>query len=635
MGVNLWYNGPVARPEVLHNEVIMRSAWPVFLLGGLLLLSPAQAREFDDSAAVQDRLRRDVTFLASDACEGRGVATQGINRAADYIAAEFRKAGLKPAGTNGSYFQPFSIPGGVLKAPPHLVLTGPLGQRVELKAGQDYEPMGLAHSGKLAGLPIVFAGYGATGSKEVGYDDYAGVDVADKAVIVLRETPRDGVRPAPFDRRSQANSLIEKVRNAQKHGAAAVLFVNDRGDAAGGDDLLNFSYSAPARLPRSGSGEIGLPAFHLRRTVVDNLLRSGLGATLAHLEEDIDRDQKPHSAELTGWNASLDLSVDRTLWCRNIVGYLDGAGPLANETVVVGAHYDHLGYGGIGSLSGLKKPAIHHGADDNGSGSTALMELARHFGRQTNRQGRRLVFIAFSGEELGLYGSVHYCKEPVFPLESTVAMVNLDMVGRLVRDPDGKDRLTVEGSGTAKSFNDLLDRLNAKYGFALKRVAGGFGPSDQASFCEKGVPVLFYWTNDHPDYHKPSDTADKINVPGMERVMDMAADTIEALATERNRPQYVKLAQPKGGMPGDFPRLGIRPDYTDDKEGVLVGGVTEGGPAAKGGIKAGDRVVELGGRPVNGLEAYMTVLAGHKRGEAIEVVVVRAGKRVTLKVTPE
>jgi Zn-dependent M28 family amino/carboxypeptidase len=614
----------------------MRSVRHVLLLGIILLLGAAQAREFDDSASVQERLRRDVTFLASDGCEGRGVATQGINRAADYIAAEFRKAGLKPGGTNGTYFQPFPIPGGVLEAGPHLALTGPLGQRVELKAGQDYEPMGLAHSGKLADAALVFAGYSATAPKEVGYDDYAGLDVEGKVVIVLRETPRGAVRPAPFDRRSQANSLVEKVRNAQKHGAAAILFVNDRGDAADGDDLLNFSYTAPVRLPKTDRGEVGLPAFHLHRQAADTLLQSGLGVSLARLEEDIDRDQKPHSAELTGWAANLDLRVGRTLSAKNIVGYLDGAGPLANQTVVVGAHYDHLGYGGPGSLSGLKKPAIHHGADDNGSGSTTLMELVRHFARQPNRQGRRLVFIAFSGEELMLYGSAHYCKEPVFPLADTVAMVNLDMVGRLVRDKDtGKDRLTIEGAGTAKSFNDLLDRVNAKYGFALKRVASGFGPSDQLSFCEVGLPVLFFFTNDHPDYHKPSDTADKINVAGMERVLDMAADVIQDLATEKNRPQYVKLARPAGGMPGDFPKLGIRPDYTDDKEGVLVGGVTDGGPAARGGIKDGDRIVELGGRTVKSLEAYMSVLAGGKKGQEIEVVVVRGGKRVTLKVTPE
>jgi Zn-dependent M28 family amino/carboxypeptidase len=610
--------------------------WYVFLLGGLLVIGAAPAREFDASPAVQERLRRDVTFLASDACEGRGVATQGINRAADYVAAEFQKAGLKPGGPNGSYFQPFTIPGGVLEAPPRLVLTGPLGQRVELKAGQDYEPMGIAHSGKIEDAALVFAGYGATGPKESGYDDYADLDVTGKVVLVLRETPRGGIRPAPFDRRSQANSIVEKVRNAQRHGAAAVLFVNDRADAADGDDLLNFSYSAAVRLPKGDKGEVGLPAFHLRRKAADTLLQSGLGTSLRHQEEDIDRDQKPHSAEVAGWTAAFDLRVSRTLPCKNIVGYLDGAGPLANQTVVVGAHYDHLGYGGPGSLANLKKPAIHHGADDNGSGSTALMELARHFARQPNRQGRRLVFIAFSGEELGLHGSVHYCKEPVFPLADTAAMVNLDMVGRLVADTTtGKDRLTIEGAGTAKTFNDLLDRINAHYGFALKRVASGYGPSDQFSFCEVGVPVLFFFTNDHPDYHKPSDTADKINVPGMERVLDMAADVMDDLATVRERPQYVKLARPASSAPGDMPRLGIRPDYTDDKAGVLVGGVTEGGPAARGGIKAGDRVVELGGSPVKGLEGYMSILASHKRGQEIEVVVERNGKRVTLKVVPE
>lgn len=613
------------------------TAWLLFLLTGLGPPGPAPARDFDN-VSVQGRLRRDVTFLASDACEGRGVATPGLNLAADYIAAEFRKAGLKPAGAAGSYFQPFTMPGGVLEAPPRLVLTGPLGQRVELRAGRDYEPMGLSHSGRLRDAPLVFVGYGLSGSRDPGYDDYADVDVEGKAVLVLRETPRAGSPTNPF-RQGRLESwrlMSDQVRNAARHRAAAVLFVNDRRDAADGDDLLNFSYLATVTPQNPDGSVVKLPAFQLRRRVAEALLESGLGTPLRQREEDIDRDLKPRSAELAGWSVGLDLRVGRRLHVKNVAGYLDGAGPLAGETVVVGAHYDHLGYGGRGSLSDLRKPAIHHGADDNGSGATSLMELARRFARVPNRQGRRLVFVAFSGEEMGLDGSAHYCQEPPFPVAGTAAMVNLDMVGRLTRDPDtGRDRLIVEGSGTARTFDELLDRVNVRHGFQLKRVASGYGPSDQASFCEVGVPVLFFWTGDHADYHKPSDTADRINVAGMERVVDLAADAIGDLAAEPRRPEYVKLARPAPGGPGDMPRLGIRPSYTDDKEGVLVGGVGPGGPAAQGGIKAGDRIVELADRPVKSLQAYMSVLRAQARGQELEVVVLRDGKRLTLKVKPE
>jgi hypothetical protein len=603
--------------------------WLFVLLTGFVSLAAARAGALDDTA--QARLRRDVTFLASDQCEGRGVATPGINLAASYLAAEFKKAGLKPGGANGSYFQPFTMPGGVLEAPPHLALTGPLGEHVELAAGQDYEPMGLSFPAKVKGASLVFAGYGATvNTKELSYDDYAGLDAADKIVVVLRETPRAGNAAAPFGGGRRAGSLVEKLQNAERHGAVAVLFVNDAEDAAGGDDLTNFSYSATVTNPAR------LPAFHIHRRVADALLQSALGTTLAEREQDIDRDLKPHSAALPGWAVSLDLQVARTIQTKNVVGYLDGAGPLAQQTVVVGAHYDHLGYGGPGSLSGQKKPAIHHGADDNGSGDAGLLELARHFARLPNRQGRRLVFVAFSGEEMGLYGSVHYCKDPLFPLEDTVAMVNLDMIGRLRPDPETKkDRLIIEGTGTARGFSDLLDRVNAKYDFRLKRVPSGFGPSDHSSFYAKQIPVLFFFTDDHPDYHRPSDTADKINVAGMERVLDMAEDVINDLAAAPERPRYVKLATSSNPAPGDFPKVGIRPSYGDDREGVLLEGVSDGGPAAKAGLKAGDRIVDLGGRPVKNLETYMTLIRAHKKGEPIEFGILRDGKKMTISVTPE
>jgi Zn-dependent M28 family amino/carboxypeptidase len=603
--------------------------WLFVLLTALLALGGARAGALDDS--VQVRLRRDVTFLASDPCEGRGVATPGINLAAAYIAAEFKKAGLKPGGAGGSYYQPFTMPGGVLEAPPDLALAGPLGQRVELKAGQDYEPMGLSYSGEVKNAPLAFVGYGATvASKEISYDDYAGLDATGKVVVILRETPRTGNAAAPFPGGRRPSSLVEKLQNAERHHAAAVLFVSDAADAADGDDLMTFSYSATV------TGSAKLPAFHVRRATVDALLQGSLGTTLAEREQDIDRDLRPHSADLPGWAASLSLQVGRSIRTKNVVGHLDGAGPLAQETVVVGAHYDHLGYGGPGSLAGVKKPAIHHGADDNGSGATALMELARQFARLPNRQGRRLVFVAFSGEEMGLYGSVHYCKEPLFPLDDTVAMVNLDMVGRLRPDKESKkDRLIIEGTGTAKGFNDLLDRVNAKYDFQLKRVPSGFGPSDHSSFYAKQIPVLFFFTDDHPDYHRPSDTAEKINVAGMERVLDMAADVITDLAAAQERPRYVKLATSSNAAPGDFPKVGIRPSYGDDKEGVLLDGVSDGGPAARAGLKAGDRIVDLGGRTIKNLEAYMTLIRAHKKGEPIEFGVLRDGKKITIKVTPE
>jgi hypothetical protein len=590
-----------------------------------------EARAAEDRG--EARMRKDITVLASDEFEGRGVTTQGINRAADYVADAFRQAGLKPANPDGSYFQPFTIAGATLGGPNAIRLRGPHGQEMGLKIGDQFQPHGMAHSGKVHG-PLVFAGYGITASgKEVNYDDYAGVDVTGKVVIILRDTPNAGNRFLSFARRAgEHSSFTKKMQNALKHQAAAVLFVNDRDTAQGGDDLLHFGYTSVAPSPAK------LPAFHVRRAVVDALLQSA-GTSLAEVEQDIDRGLKPHSFALPGWTADLEVNVHRgTVPVKNVVGVLEGRGPLAQETVVIGAHYDHLGYGGPGSLARGKKPAIHHGADDNGSGTTALLELARRFGALKDREGRRLVFIAFSGEELGLYGSVFYCKKPLFPLEETAAMVNLDMVGRLRAEGKGDpgEKLIVYGTGTAKTFNPLIDTINGKYGFRLHKIASGFGPSDQDSFYRKKIPVFFFFTGDHADYHRPSDTADKINVAGMRKVVDFVEELVRQLAQMPERPQYVKVAEPRANRPeGRIPRLGIRPEYGDSEEGVLLSGVSDGGPAARAGLKEGDRIMAIGGKPVKDLQAYMALIAKHKVGQPVELGVLRAGKALTVKVVPE
>jgi hypothetical protein len=631
------YHGqtPVADDRAILEDkvrVVMRqSVWKmlpiVLVLAGVPGWSPCRAAETAAPAPAprpaEERLKRDVTYLASDECEGRGPTTRGINLAADYIAAEFKKAGLTPGGVEGTWFQPFTIPTAVLDAPATLALTGPKGQRIELKQGVQFWPMGLGKAGKDT-APIVFAGYGITNEK-ARYDDYAGLDAADKIVIVLRGSPK----PANTDPGRALFSgapFTVKLANAEKHRAAALLVVNDSETARSGDDLIDFSFTALER--RAGP----LPAFHVRRDVLQTMLGSR-GEDLDDLERAIDRDLAPQSRALTGWSAAFDLKMHRdNLTLKNVVGVLEGAGPLARETIVVGAHYDHLGYGSFGSLARSKKMAIHHGADDNGSGTTALMELARRFGAQRDRQGRRLVFIAFSGEEMGLFGSAHYCKKPLFPLADTAAMFNLDMVGRLRPDAKtGKDKLLTEGSGTAKPFLDLLDRLAGKHDFTMVNKPSGFGPSDHASFCGAKVPVLFVWTGYHDDYHRPSDTADKINVAGMKKVVDLSEEAVGALAAMTPRPAYIEIKRPAMPRAGNGPRLGFMPAYDDAGEGVLIGDVGEG-PANRAGLKKDDRIVEIAGKPVKDLTTYMTIMQGQKNGDTIEVIVVRNGKKVPFKV---
>jgi hypothetical protein len=599
---------------------------PIVLVVPLLAAAEKAAPAPADAGAVA-RMRRDITFLASDQCEGRGPGTRGLDKAADYIAAQFKQAGLKPAGADGSYFYPFPISANILDEPAHLVLTGPQGQTIALTQGVQFWPMALGGPGSEK-ASAVFAGYGIT-SEKANYDDYAEVDAANKVVVLLRGAPqgndkdrnRELMNGAPF---------IKKIANAEKHEAAAVLFVNDADTARDGDELLDFNYTAFTR----SAGKV--PVFHVHRAVLEMMLPSG-GDTLSLLEKDIQRELKPHSRELPGWTVNVAVRMHRgKIMAKNIVGVLEGAGPLANQTVVIGAHYDHLGYGGNGSMARTRTMVIHHGADDNASGATTLMELARRFAAMKDRQGRRLVFIAFSGEELGLFGSEYYCKYPLYPLEDTASMFNLDMVGRLRTDKDsGKAKLLSEGCGTAKPFRELLDNLGKKYDFKMVNKPSGFGPSDHASFCGKNVPVLFLWTDYHDDYHRPSDTADKINLEGMRRIADLSQEAITTLA-QMDKPEYIKLKNDPGSpVKYEGPTLGIRPSYSDEEEGLLIAGVVEGRPAAKAGLQADDRILRINNKPIKNIQTYMTALAGHKKGETIEVGIIRDGKKKTVKVKLE
>lgn len=580
---------------------------------------------------IEARIRADVTKLAAPEMEGRGVETQGINRAADYIAKRFGEAGLRPAGTQG-WFQPFTMSGpSSLAQPGKVTLRGPLGQSVELQAGKDFQVMGLSGSGKVT-APLVFAGYGAT-AKDIGYDDYKDVKVKGKIAVILRHTPRWNNTHVPFDgnRKDEHASLDRKQALAETNHAAGVIVVNDATEAPAGDRLMPFDYLRQITTPSS------IPAVHLRRAVLDMIMQSSLGTPLRDLEAAIDRDLNPRSAPLEGWTATIETDVKRhVIPVKNVVGVLEGSGPRADETVVIGAHYDHLGYGGRGSRAkDPKAKQIHYGADDNASGTSALIELARRFGGEKNREGRRLVFIAFSAEESGLLGSQHYTqKEPLFPLKDTVAMFNLDMVGRLRVPKDGKqERLLVEGVGTAKGFEQLIDELNP--GFAFSKRKGGTGPSDHDSFYRQRIPVLFFWTDVHEDYHRPGDTAEKINIPGMRKIIDLAHKVIARLATDSHRPEYVHVPSTMAMASSKGPRLGIMPNYDEDKPGVLVGGVTDNGPAAKGGVKAGDLIVEIGGRPVTNINTYMVIMGSQRAGQPLDIIVLRGKDKVKLKITPQ
>jgi Zn-dependent M28 family amino/carboxypeptidase len=315
---------------------------------------------------------------------------------------------------------------------------------------------------------------------------------------------------------------------------------------------------------------------------------------------------------------------------KNIIGVLEGEGPLADETIIVGAHYDHLGLGGYGSLAPWTS-AIHNGADDNASGTSTLLEIARRLAASEKKPHRRIVFIAFSGEERGLLGSAHYVRQPRYPLEKTIAMFNLDMVGRL-----REDKLTVFGTATAKNFDSLVGEACQQAGIHLIKFEGAMGrdqlSSDHVSFYNRKIPALHFFTGTHTDYHRPSDDADKLNVVGMRRIADVVVKVVETTDAEVERPQYVEVKQSgSGGVRGVS--LGTMPDYSAQVEGVALAGVRPGSPADQAGMKAGDILIQLGDSRIGNIDDFMNALGKHKPGEEVPITVKREGKDVKLKAT--
>ncbi len=634
---------------------------------------------------VKNRILSDIKFLSSDELEGRGVGTNGLNVAAQFIKSEFAKSGLAVDRVNGDAFQKFElVTGSKLGEVNSLQLIGPEGKTIDLKIGQDVEVCSFAGSGSFSG-EVVFCGY-AIDSKDDEYNDFDGIDVEGKVLIVMRRNPRQGDSKGAMAAAhgiARHADLRSKMNHISAHKAAAVLFVNDpysirksaetrrqglvkanekvvttaeeflaveatdtekvaearkkladsvsqlkslrqAAEKAEDDVLMKFGYA--------GNGETKSlpPAFHITNKTANELLAS-IHTDLATLESQIDAEQKPKSAVVTGWTAKGATTIEKVRSdVSNVIAVIDGEGPLANETVVIGAHYDHVGRGGENSLA-PGSSEIHNGADDNASGTVTLLELARRFGVKaaTKKPARRLVFIAFTGEEKGLLGSARYCKEPVFPLESTIAMLNMDMVGRLK-----EDKLIVYGTGTSPRWEPELKQFNGENGFKLVFKPEGVGPSDHASFYLKKIPVLHFFTGEHADYHKPTDDWEKINIDGVARVADLMEAMVNATVDQADRPEFVEVkTQASTNRGGTRPYVGTIPEFGNEEPGYAISGVTSGGPGEKGGLKGGDRIIKIGPHPVTNLDDFDAALRKFAAGDAVDFVVVREKKEMAFKVT--
>lgn len=577
---------------------------------------------------VQERLRADVAHLASDKLAGRRTGEPGASAAASYIAQEFAKLKLSakfPATKEkNNYLQPFPYFSGVdLGAENALkIKAGPMTANVVLKS--NWMPVGFSSSGSAAETDVVFAGYGIV-AEDAKVDDYRGLDVSGKIVLIFDGTPDKGNPHGQFGR---FMDVRVKAKIAHDKGAKAMLIISS---------VPKLEDEPLARLRFDQTlGDTAIPAAVIARPVGAILLGNKSEEELKRDEEFIAlrKEAGEIGMNLTGRpKATAEIKVNlvkRKADAYNVIGILEGTDPvLKNEAIVLGAHYDHLGHGGSSSLD-PNSTAIHYGADDNASGTSALLELARQFAK-AKKNKRTIIFAAFSGEEEGLLGSKYYVNNPMFPIDKTVAMINMDMVGRL-KD----EKLTVGGIGSATEWKALVEGKNpADSKFTLALSEDGFGPSDHSSFYGKQVPVLFFFTGTHLDYHKPSDTADKINYAGLTNITHYVSSLVKAVDGNAIKPTY-KTAQSSGmgGRIGFNISLGTVPSYADSSDGMLLDGVRDNSPAAKAGLKAGDKVIMLAGKEVRNAMDYTQVMSGMKAGEEYEVVIMRGTEKLTLKIVP-
>lgn len=636
-----------------------------------------------------NRLKNDLKYLASDELEGRGVGTKGLGKAAEYVKKQFKAAGLNVSTIKGDAYYTFTLPtGSKLGKTNEISFVGKDGKTITLKYDKDFRTCSFGRSGKF-NAEVVFAGFGIHAPR-LGYSDYKGVDLKGKVAIIMRRVPGQGNPHSAFrgnaGRRYQG--LRHKYTEAFNRGAAAVLFVNnpayiaaetkrraglvtkakdnvvkaaeeldaaekakkkDEKEIAAAKKKLSLAVSRLKQVRKAVDGEIDelmnfgyggnvyrgkqpRPIFHISIPACDRLLKASNKTTLADLEKKINERVKPNSVKLAGgWKAKGEATLfleNETV--KNVVGVLEGEGPLADETIVVGAHYDHVGMGKYGSLARAKN-TVHNGADDNASGTVALIELARRLGSRKKKLPRRIVFIAFTAEELGLIGSKRYVEKPTYPLKKTIAMFNMDMVGRM---RDGK--LTVFCVGSSPRWEPLLKRhFDSPFKLALRKDV--FPRSDHAPFAGKKVPAIHFFTNTHSDYHRPSDDWQKVNFEGMEEIVGRIEQAVIETAETKDRPKFTQPPAPpkRKKVASRWPYFGSQPDYGAKVAGLKINGATKGSPADKAGLKAGDVIVKFGKYKIAGIRDYAYALSRQKAGDTVEIVVKRKGKDVKLKATLE
>jgi len=573
----------------------------------------------------RSELLEHIKRLASDEWEGRATGSEGEKKATEYIRAHFEKLGLEPAGENGGWFQTVSMPAGHdVGKQTSFELKGKQGQKVTLKLGKQFTALSLSGNGIVEG-EAVFAGYGVSSAGV--YDDYAGLDVDGKVVVVFRHTP---LGDAKWNRSMRPHaSFMAKLNQATQRGAIALVVLNDphnftkpqRGQKRPRADAL---------MTRGAGGGPGkIPCIHVTLAAAKKIFPKLFGTTPTKIEKRISNGaESPMPISLPGrGRLRIHARIERkTIEGRNVCARLRTKNRQPLEGVlVVGAHHDHLGRGKFGSLerNAKARDAIHNGADDNASGTSGLLETAEYLASKRDTLKRDVLFITFTGEERGLVGSRFWCSKPTVPLKEIIAMINMDMIGRL----DGR-KLFIGGTGTSPVWDPMLEALARKVGIEAVHGAGGRAPSDNTSFYQKNLPVLFFFTGLHKQYHRPNDDWQRIDIAAMEKVAQLAAYTAEATANLPEPPKFQKADQGGGGPPR--PVLGI--SLGRGKDGVVIGGLAPKGPAAAAGLQKDDVIVELNGKKTPGVGALRGVLRGCQIGQKVKVKVRRGDQKLEFEV---
>ncbi len=533
-------------------------------------------------------LKLHIEYLASDKLEGRATGSEGERLAAQYISAQFEKIGLDPYGGDEMYLQRFEYTAGK-KLGPNNHLT--INSRTFLRGPDSlfentFFPLSYSGNGTVQG-EVVNVGFGVSAPK-LNHDDYKGLKDLEGKIFLIELSGPEGNNPhSDF---AMFNDINSKILLALEKGAKGILFINTEEGVDDPNGNLDKNISASS-----------VPIIFMKSKDIDQIKKSGnLKATM-----------------------STELIKIKNIG-TNVIGFLDNK---AATTIIFGAHYDHLGYGTSSSLY-RGDSAVHNGADDNASGVAAIIEIANHYNRSKNMHNNFL-FIAFSGEELGLYGSNYYAKNPTVDLANINLMVNLDMVGRL---DTSKNTLGINGVGTSPHFKDILSSIQID-SLKIKTSESGIGPSDQTSFYLQDIPVLHFFSGIHSDYHKPSDDYDKINYEGEETIIEFILIAIDSL-DKLGRLEFIKTKDQEGGKAPKFTvALGVIPDYLFDGEGMRIDGVSEGKPASKAGLLKGDVVLGLGQFIVKDMMSYMVALSKFKKGDSTIVTVYRNKEVVTFDLT--